>query len=1003
MKPTIKILLLCIICVLLLINTAYCQAPKMSASFLKQKDWGFLPNRGQLANEHGDVLTDIKYYGHQGGVYLYCRPGKLSFVFTKVEKGQSGICEATGQASLPKGLKEENHENDKIYTSRADMVLIGANPNAQIIATGQQEYYENYYLAHTTMKGITNVHAYKTLTYQNIYPHIDLVLHSCTQGIKYEYVVHPGGKVSDIQMQWYGLNSAELMAKGGISYSMRQNKNKIGMKESAPVSFTDKGKVVSSFMKKGNWIGFQVGKYDGKETLTIDPSVEWGTYFGDSSGEGCSSIKVDGYGNAYMTGSTASIHGIATTGAFQTSLGGTYDVFLVKYNKYGSLLWSTYYGGKGNDNSYGMACDTSANIYVSGTTYSSGLASSGAYLSYPPGNGDAFLAKFSDSGILHWATYFGGQKSDNVCDLATDKSGNVYMFGTTLSTSGIAIGNVGKTSYSGYEDGFLAKFNSSGYPIWCTYYGGNNTSRAQGIAIDASDNIFITGFSYATDIASSGAYQSTLAGSQDAFIARFSSSGAMSWSTYFGGIYTDTGNKISTDASGNIYIAGNSLSTGLATSGAYQTKCYITNDDVFLACFSGAGALKWCTYLGNIGGDFSTGICTYLDQYVYICGYTNDSIGIASKGAYQSSFGGGAQDGFIAKFKTDGSLVWSSYYGGKGADGLYSIDVDSFDHIYFGGYTVSQNGIANYTGHQKIMMGQGDAFLVKFYNPFPNDAGIDSIQGPTGQKCAGTMAVNISLKNYGTKTLRSTKIGWNVNGVVQKVIQWTGSLAPGASTPVTLGSIYLPAGSNIISVYTIMPNSIIDSVPENDTFIIKFKLKVSPSNAWSITNNGANYYFNVQDSSLNKFYYLWQMEDGFSYNGYSFTHSFPQKKAYKIQLITTNLLACVNEHDTTIDVTTPSGISPGTSPNPYNISIYPNPFHDKTIIHFNNPKATPVKVNVMDMLGKVLYSASTKQYGAGLNEIEFNSSDIGLQAGTYFIGITIDDKMMVKKMEVMGR
>jgi len=303
---------------------------------VSRKDWNFIENKGQVAD------NQVRYYGHQGGIYLYCKPGMISFVFTKTEKESEQISEATCQpieTQCPSvsrtglRLNRRPHPQDafnaflqkKISTCRADMVLLNANPNAEIIPSARQEYYENYYTASSENDGITHVNSYKTITYKNIYPNIDLVLHSREEGMKYEFVVYPNGNVGDIQIQWNGLEPKKFpSARPGKDLAIEYSCSLGSLTESAPYSYqyaslvraglapaqsanlfdalgTRKGrlrpdepfgraymdnslsKIPSHFILKNNLISFKTGKYDKTKTLVIDPILDWGTYFGGYS------------------------------------------------------------------------------------------------------------------------------------------------------------------------------------------------------------------------------------------------------------------------------------------------------------------------------------------------------------------------------------------------------------------------------------------------------------------------------------------------------------------------------------------------------------------------------------------------------------------------------------------------------------------------------------------------------------------------------------------------
>src|SRR6185437_5046413 len=423
MKPN-KLFLLAISLFQLQILFAKAPGPKVT-QFMNNKDWNFVENKGQLPP---DPLKgeNIKYYGHQGGVYLYCKPGMISFVFTKAEKeNNDNISEATGQPT-PYPLKGEHSLNAigraksmalvptysggdlgvgrKISTSRTDLVLINSNPNAEIVASDKQEYYENYYTTGDADHGITNVHTFKTVTYKDIYHSIDMVLQAKEQGMEYSFIVHPGGNVGDIKLQWDGTEQETRLKTGGIKYA-----NNLGtMEESAPKSFVDRELVKSRFVKEAAVYGFKVGGYDREKELVIDPTLTWATYYGGSDADQAFAICTDLKNNVYMTGWTLSTKGIATSGVYQTSTaGGSYNnnAFLAKFSNSGKRLWATYYGGSGPNGGFGVCSDVFDNAFITGYSGSAdGIATSGAYqTSYGTYGYDAFLAKFDSSGIISWA------------------------------------------------------------------------------------------------------------------------------------------------------------------------------------------------------------------------------------------------------------------------------------------------------------------------------------------------------------------------------------------------------------------------------------------------------------------------------------------------------------------------------------------------------------------------------------------------------------------------
>lgn len=813
----------------------YGQQLKQATNLLannKISNWSFEENRGQLADENGSVLNDIKYFGRDKGVAVYLRENKISFVFTRTEakkKSQTEFSEATGNAPFSQSPFEGSRgmipmpEEMKISTSRIDLEIVGANPETQIIAEEKISYYTNYYLAHTPEEGITNVSHFNKITYKNIYRNIDLVLHVKEQGLKYEFVVHPKGKVSDIKLSWKG-TKPNVLADGGIKYA-----SAIGeIKESAPFSFiSEDGKEVkSAFKVKGNKVCFEVEKYDESKDLVIDPMLVWGTYYGGEGDDSGNGIVTDVNGNIYITGTTSRISGIiGTPYVHQVSFGGSTDAFVANFDKSGIRQWATYYGGKGWENAKDICIDVNGNIYITGYTNGGfGIATTGAHQNFIAGETDAYIIKFNNLGTRLWGTYYGGNETDYSFSICTDKSGNIYITGQTESYTGIATSSSYKPTFGGgNDDAFIVKFNSIGIREWGTYYGGNSYQCALDICTDRNGNVFIIGVTgKSSDITTPNAYQKNYGGgNDDAFIAKFNTNGVRQWGTYYGGEGIDNGYGIISDKLCNIYITGISQShTGIATIGAHKSK-YDGSSEAFIAKFNSSGIREWGTYYGGYNGDGGTGICIDSNECIYIIGITNSTSEIATSNAPQDSLSStDFNDAFIAKFNTNGVSQWGTYYGGIGHEYSERIISDNFGNIYIIGVTSSTTGIAINDAQQKTKSGGYDAFIAKFYDPIPpNDAGIVNLYSPQGNICAANYPVNIRIKNFSPKLyLDSCKIGWSLNGIQQKDYNWQGTINPGDTTAtINIGSANFKGGNNIIKVWTIDPNGGDDIDNSNDT------------------------------------------------------------------------------------------------------------------------------------------------------------------------------------------
>jgi hypothetical protein len=351
-------------------------------------------------------------------------------------------------------------------------------------------------------------------------------------------------------------------------------------------------------------------------------------YLGEYDNVECRAIAVDGAENAYVTGDvgpniapTVLITPPATPpppfctyNGFQTFLGGSggteyggigTDAFAVKIDASGSeLLYCSYLGGTDEDVGYGIAVDGSANAYVTGVTYSSNFpVTGGALQSTYAGAGDAFLTKVNTTAAgapsLLFSTYFGGSGLDQGNGVAVDASGNAYVAGLTTSKAS----SLGFTPPSGaYQpncaldslgvcegDAFVAKFALSGTPslTYFTYLGGSLADSANGIALDSSEDAYVTGSTVSTDFPTSGAvFQTTYGGGNaDAFVTELNPAGsALVYSTYLGGSNTDSGNGIAVD-SGNpasAYVAGQTCSLDFPLANPLQPT-YGGNCDAFIS------------------------------------------------------------------------------------------------------------------------------------------------------------------------------------------------------------------------------------------------------------------------------------------------------------------------------------------------------------------------------------------------------------------------------------
>ncbi|MEY2564542.1 MAG: hypothetical protein QOH88_2735 [Verrucomicrobiota bacterium] len=334
-------------------------------------------------------------------------------------------------------------------------------------------------------------------------------------------------------------------------------------------------------------------------------ALVYSTYLGGSGAENTfvCGIALDSSRNAYLTGQTSSTN-FPTANAVQATFAGVRDAFLTKINAAGTaFIYSTYLGGSGADDGLDLVVDAAGSAYVTGRTGSSNFPTANAFQpAFAPGVAGAvqtFVTKFNAAGTaLIYSTYLGGaggSTSEAGLDITVDSAGNAYVTGQTAASNFPVSANAMQPNFGGSQDAFVTKLNASGSALlYSTYLGGSGFDFGSGIAVDSSGAAYVVGDAGSTNFPTASALQTTLSGTEDAFVAKLNPSGsALVFSTLLGGTGVDVGNEIALDAAGNIYITGFTASTNFPILGALQA----TNgggQDAFVA------KLRNLTSLANI-------------------------------------------------------------------------------------------------------------------------------------------------------------------------------------------------------------------------------------------------------------------------------------------------------------------------------------------------------------------------------------------------------------------
>ncbi|HEY7835658.1 MAG TPA: SBBP repeat-containing protein [Ktedonobacterales bacterium] len=360
-------------------------------------------------------------------------------------------------------------------------------------------------------------------------------------------------------------------------------------------------------------------------------ALVYSTYLGGSDVDASTGIAVDGSGNAYITGYTRSFNFPTTLGASQTLPHGANDAFISKLSAAGNaLVYSTFLGGGGDDLGEHIAVDASGNAYVTGATASGDFPIQGAFQASTGGGGsDAFVSKLNAAGTaLVYSTYLGGSGADAAVGIAVDASGNAYVVGATASTNFPLQGAFQATNAGGTDDAFISKFNAAGNAlVYSSYLGGSGDDAALGIAVDASGNAYLTGFTTSTNFPTNPAGSAN--GGKDAFVSTLNASGsALVYSSYLGGSGDDTGVGIAVDSQGDAYLVGTTASNDFPLVDPLQSTLRDSAGSAFVVRFDAhdtGGLPVFSTYLGSssIYADSGLGIAVSAGGYAYVIGATS--------------------------------------------------------------------------------------------------------------------------------------------------------------------------------------------------------------------------------------------------------------------------------------------------------------------------------------------------------------------------------------------
>ncbi|UUC45513.1 DUF7948 domain-containing protein [Flavobacterium cerinum] len=785
----------------------------------KSETSGFKENVGQIVDQKGTANNAVAYLLHTRGLNVQLKKQGFSYDLYDIKTVPLTKEDALFFPEHPTITKPKTSSQYSFH--RVDINFLNANPNVALIGKEKSDDYENYYTSSINTP-VAKVYTYQKVVYQELYPNIDLLFfipddHS--KAVEYNFILKPGARLSDIQFEVKG-------AKTDLEDNKIKMRVRFGsMEEVMPASWIEdnqknRKEIAIQYKKiKKNTYGFAGPAGYNDKTIVIDPVPIrlWGTYYGGSGSENINDIITDNLNNIYISGITSSPNNIATAGSYQPDLTTGFNGFIAKFDPNGNRIWATYHTAF----PIVLCTDKDYNVYFAGdtTTPVAQLTTPGCHQPNKDIHRDAYVVKLNTNGLREWGTYYGGNFNDSARGIIADNANNVYLCGQTDSGTGIATAGSHKPNIDAANsttDAFLVKFSTQGVRIWGTYYGGTGAESFNSCLISDDNFLYAVGGSWSNNnIATPGAYQTSLNGGSDNIIIKFGLDGQRIWGTYLGSTANDNIHfgKLKGTA---IYLVGKTMGqSGIGTPGTFfETFQLIPNimpsiiESSYIIKFDVATQEKvWGTYFP----DMIMGLSANQNQDVYFSGYTKISTGITTPDAYMPTKINASYNStvYLVKLNSSGQREWGTYYGGEISDQMGLTAVDSSNDIILYGTSVSRTGIATTGSHQpdfaSVPTGNtigADTFLVKFKDchsattassnsPVCINGNLElTASGGTNYQWSGPNGFSSTLQNPTIQNVTALH-----NGQYSCVITGTGGCDNTITLNVTVGNAAIPTPS----------------------------------------------------------------------------------------------------------------------------------------------------------------------------------------------------------------
>ena len=558
---------------------------------------------------------------------------------------------------------------------------------------------------------------------------------------------------------------------------------------------------------------------------------------------------------------------------------------------------------------------------------------------------------------LLWSTYLGGADLDGAIDLAVNAAGEVFVLGETYSVDFPATPGAYDMSFNGWVDVFVSKLSADGSSlVWSTYLGSSDVNVSDSpaaIAVDASGNPVLTGYSSNGFPVTPGAYDTAWGGGDDIFVSKLSADGtALLWSTLVGGSDYEFPGALALYPSGSVFVTGATYSADFPTTAGVYDASYALGGDIFVFKLSATGAtLLWSTFVGGGEGGVGAGISFDTSSRPVITGYANAAAFPTTEGAYDPTWNG-RDDAFVLKLSSSGtSLVWSTFLGGGANDDGVAVALDASGNVLVTGNTTSPDFPATAGAYDPTWNGNNDVYVAKL-----NSTGSSAVWSTLFGGSDDDQVWDLALDSYGSPVIAGVVSAAVTTDFPTTFFAFDGSFNGGGL------------------------DGFVSSLWRDGDALV-----------WSsfIGGTGAD---EVRALALNA-------SDNPVVTGVTDSPDFPTTPyAYDKTLHGNSNDVFVS----VLDIEDPTGIAEPLTPSlPAVLSCAPNPFRYSTRVRYSLERDALVDVRVFDVLGRLVAVLDRGSRPAGSHGVSWdgrNSRGEDVSTGMYFVRLTADTQTFERKV-----